>query len=49
MRLVSDSELKLEAVDAARREDQRRAEEAAGTAAEALRAQEAQLRAEFAR
>ena len=49
LRLVADSELKLEAAEAGRREDKRRAEEAAAAAAEALRVLESQLREEHTR
>lgn len=49
LRLAADTELKLEASEAARREDRRRAEGAAAAAAEALRALEAQLKEEHAR
>ncbi|KIY95866.1 hypothetical protein MNEG_12097 [Monoraphidium neglectum] len=49
LRLVADAELKLEAAEAAWRDDKRRAEEAAAAAAEALRALEGRLGEEAAR
>jgi hypothetical protein len=49
LRLVSDSQLQLEAAAASTREERRRAEEAAAAAADALKVREAQLREEHAR